>query len=145
MVNDNTNSLNQIEQNFKELIIERCKFCGFDRYLEENPDFKFPKITEDLLGPYTQCFISIPGMFGGFAYYLEETNGKPVLYAEQSSRMDHSDDDYLYFEITLDNSRPLQGEERKTIAKKFRELGKKATEEHAMKLKEIRSNHEPSK
>ncbi len=143
-MNDNTSSLNKLEQNFRGLIIERCKFCGFDRYLEENPDFEFPKITEDLLEPNTQCFISIPGMFGGFTYHLEEIGNEPVLYAEQSSRMDHSDDDYLYFEITLDNSRLLQGEERKTIAKKFRELGKKAAEEHAMKLKEIRSNHEPS-
>lgn len=73
-MNDNTSSLNKLEQNFRKLIIERCKFCGFDRYLEENPDFEFPKITEGLLEPDTQCFISIPGMFGGFTYYLEEVD-----------------------------------------------------------------------
>ena len=142
-MNDNTSSLNKLEQNFKDLLVEwRDKLPLFKEYLAEHPDFEFPKITEDLLEPDTQCFISIPGMFGGFTYCLEEADGNPVLYAEQSSRMDYSDDDYLYFEITLDNSRLLQGEERKAIAKKFRELGKKTHEKHLQELKAMRKKVE---
>ncbi len=130
MVKDNTSSLNKLEQSFRELITERCKFCGFDKYLEENPNFEFPKITEDLLKPNTQGSITIPGMFGGFTYYLKKANSKFVLYAEQSSRMDHDSNDYLYFEITESGSRVLESEERETVRKKFCELTKKTHERH---------------
>ncbi len=140
MAKNNTISLSRLEQNFKELIIERCKFCGFDKYLEENPDFEFSKITEKLLEPNTQCFISIPGMFGGFAYYLEEVDGKFVLYAEQSSRMDYSSDSYLYFKITESGSRMLESEDRKVVQKRFMDLTKKAHEKHLQELKAMRKN-----
>lgn len=122
--------LDKIEQNFKKLIIEQCRFCGFDKYLEENPDFEFPKITEDLLKVDTQNFVTVPGLFGGFSYYLEEVNAEPVLYAEQSSRMDHSSDDYLYFEVIESGSRMLEGEERGAVQGKFRELARKAHEKY---------------
>lgn len=138
MVKDNTSSLNKLEQNFRELIIRQCKFCGFDKYLEENPDFEFPKFTESLLEPYTQGFIAAPGMFGGFTYYLEETSGKFMLYAEQSSRMDYDNDSYLYFEVTENGDRLLNGEEREIIRKRFCELAKKAHEKHLRELKVMR-------
>ena len=138
MAKDNTSSLNKLEQNFRELIIERCKFCGFDKYLEENPNFEFPKIAENILKPNTQNFITIPGMFGSFTYYLEEVDGKPVLYAEQSSRMDHDSNDYLYFEITESGSRVLESEERETVRKRFCELAKKAHERHLQKLETMK-------
>ncbi len=138
MVKNNTNSLSKLEQNFRELIIEQCEFCGFDKYLEENPDFEFPKITEDLLRPDTQGFAAIPGMFGGFTYYLEVVDGRFVLYANQSSRMDYDDNSHLYFEVTENGNRLLDGEERKIIRKKFWELAKKAHEKRLRELKAMR-------
>lgn len=135
-----TSNLSSLEQNFKELILQRCRVYELDK----NPDFKFPKIAKDLLEPDTQVFVTIPGMLGGFTYYLEETDGKHILYAEQSSRMDHSSDDYLYFEITESGSQMLEGEERETVRRKFWELAKKAHEEHLRKLKEAREQYEPS-
>ncbi len=142
---NNTTSLSKIEQNFHDLIIEQCEFRQFDKYLEENPDFEFPKITEDLLRSNVQDFIAIPGMFGGFTYYLEEVDGKLVLYAEQSSRMDHDSDSYAYFEITEDGSRMLESEEQDVARKKFWELAKKVHEEHKRKIEKMRSRYEPSK
>ena len=136
MTKDNTSSLNELGQNFRELIIERCKFSGFDKYLEENPDFEFPKITESLLEPYTQSFIAIPGMFGGFTFYLEEASGKFMLYAEQSSRMDHDSDSYSYFEIIEDGGRTLEGEEREAVQTKFWELSKKEHEARKRRIEE---------
>lgn len=121
-----------LEQNFRELIIERCKFCQFDKYLEENPDFEFPKITENCHG-----YITVPGLFGGFTYCLEKVDDKPVLYAEQSSRMDYDSDSYLYFEITEDGSRTLEGEEREAVRKKFWELAKKEHEARKRRIEEV--------
>lgn len=144
MVKDNTNSLSQIEQNFKELIVERCKFCGFDKYLAENPDFEFPKIDESLLGWENAQHITIPGMFGGFDYFLEEVGDSVVLYAEQSSRMDHDSNSSLVFEISMSKARLLEGEERRIVWEKFRQLDRKRLEEHKRKVME-RKKHEPSK
>lgn len=137
-MNDKISNVKELEQNFRELIIERCKFCGFDKYLEENPDFEFPKITEGLLELHTQGFIAIPGMFGGFTYYLEEADGKPILYAEQSSRMDYDSDSYMYFEITENGSRILEGKERETIMERFWELAKEARRRHLQAMRAIR-------
>ncbi len=131
-----TNDLDKIEQNFKELIIKQCKFCQFDKYLEENPNFEFPKITEDLLKSDAQSFIAIPGLFGGFTYYFEKVNNKPILYAEQSSRMNHSSDDYVYFEITAARSRVLENGARESARQKFWDLAKKA---HAERKRRIES------
>lgn len=117
----------KLEQNFRELIIEKCKFCGFDKYLEENPDFEFPKIAENCSG-----HITIPGMFGGFDYFVKTQGDESVLYAEQSSRMDYSSDDYLYYEITASGSKLLKDEEREVVWKKFRELDKR---EHGTQAK----------
>lgn len=141
---DNTNSLNQIEQNFKELIVKRCKFCDFDKYLADNPDFEFPKIDESLLGWENGQHITIPGMFGGFDYFLEEVGDSDVLYAEQSSRMDYDSNSSLVFEVNMDGDRLLEGEERKVVWEKFRQLDKKRFEEHKRKIAE-RRKHEPSK
>ncbi len=127
---NNTTSLSKIEKNFRELIVKQCEFCKFDKYLEENPDFEFPKIAEDLLRSNAQNFIAVPGMFGGFTYYLEEADNKLTLYMEQSSRMDYDSDSYMYFEITENGSRMLKGEERGAVRRKFWELAKKAHEEH---------------
>ena len=138
MVKDNTSNLNKLEQNFRELIIERCKFCGFDKYLEENPEFELPKVTEDLLKLNTQGFITVPGLFGGFTYYLKRADSKFVLYAEQSSRMDHDSNDYSYFEITESGSRMLENEERETVRKRFYELAKKAHERHLQELEAMK-------
>lgn len=123
-----------LEQNFRKLIVERCKFCGFDRHLAENPDFELPKIDDSLLGWENGRHITIPGMFGGFDYFLEEINGKLVLYAEQSSRMDHDSDSSSVFEISMDESRLLEGEERRAIWEKFRLLDKRRFEEHKRKM-----------
>lgn len=143
MVENNTSSLSELEQNFKDLLIEQCgKLPTFSEYLVEHPDFEFPKITEELLESSMQGFIFIPGLFGGYAYYVEVVNNEPVLYAEQSSRMDYSDDDYLYFEITESGSRMLRNEEREAVQKKFRELTKKAHEKHLQELKAIRKKAE---
>ena len=79
-------------------------------------------------------------MFGGFAYYLEEVDGKFVLYAEQSSRMDYSSDSYLYFKITESGSRMLESEDRKVVQKRFMDLTKKAHEKHLQELKAMRKN-----
>lgn len=138
MMKNNTTSLGKLEQNFRELIVEQCEFCKFDKYLKENPDFEFPKITEDLLRSNVQNFIAIPGMFGGFTYYLEEVDGKLILYANQSSRMDYDDNSYLYFEVTENGNRLLDGEEREIIRKKFWELAKKAHEKRLRELKAMR-------
>ena len=127
-----------LEQNFRELIIERCKFCQFDKYLEENPDFEFPKITENCHG-----YITVPGLFGGFTYYLEKLDDKLVLYAEQSSRMDYDSDSYSVFEIGMSGVRLLEGEERRVVWEKFRQLDKKRLEEHKRKMEE-RRKHELS-
>lgn len=141
MIKDNTSSFSKLEQNFKELLMERCgRLPSFMEVLSEKHDFKFPEITEDLLEPDTQCFISIPGMFGGFAYYLEEMGDKFVLYAEQSSRMNHDSNDYLYFEITESGSKKLEGEEREIMRKKFCDLAKKTHEKHLQKLKAMRES-----
>ncbi len=143
MVKDNTNSLNQIEQNFKELIVERCKFCGFDKYLAENPDFEFLKIDESLLGWENTQHITIPGMFGGFDYFLGKVGDSLALYAEQSSRMDHDSNSSSVFEVNMDGNRLLEGEERKVVWEKFRRLDKKRFEEYRRKVLE-RREHEPS-
>lgn len=140
---DNTNSLKRVEQNFKELIVERCKFCGFDKYLEENPDFEFPKIDESLLGWENVQHITIPGMFGGFDYFLEEVGDSVVLYAEQSSRMDYDSNSSSVFEVGIDGSRLLEGEERRIVWGQFRQLDKKRFEEHKRKVAE-RRKYEPS-
>lgn len=140
---DNTNSLNRIEQNFRKLVIERCKFCGFDKYLAENPDFGFPKIDRSLLGWENGQHITIPGMFGGFDYFLEEVDDSFVLYAEQSSRMDYDSNSSSVFEVGIDGSRLLEGEERRMVWEKFRQLDKKRFEEHKQKATE-RRKYEPS-
>lgn len=137
-----TSDLGAIERNFKELIIRQCKFCGFDKFLEDNPDFEFPEITTELLGWENGRHIMIPGLFGGFGYFLEEADGQPVLYAEQSSRMDHDSSDYLYFEVTADSSRRLEGEEREAVQKKFRKLAMEAHREHLRKVMEARKKAE---
>lgn len=145
MAKDNTNSLSRIEQNFEGLIIERCRFCGFGRYLADNPDFEFPKIDKSLLGWENSQHITIPGMFGGFDYFLEEVgnNHNLVLYAEQSSRMDHDSNSSSVFEVSIDGSRLLEGEERKVVWEKFRRLDKTRFEEHKREVME-RRKHEPS-
>lgn len=133
----------QIEQNFKELIIKRCEFCDFDRYLAENPDFEFPKIDEGLLEWENGQHITIPGMFGGFDYFLEEVGDDFILYAEQSSRMDYDSNSFSVFEVSGDGGRLLDGNERKAVWEKFRQLDKKRFEEHRRKVLEKRKN-EPS-
>ncbi len=137
-------NLSLLEQNFKILIISQCKFCKFDKYLERNPDFEFPKITPELLGWENGEHITIPGLFGGFSYFLEMDNSKPILYAEQSSRMDYDSDSSSVFEVGMDGSRLLEGEERRIVWEKFRQLDRKRLEEHKRKVME-RKKHEPSK
>lgn len=133
----------RLEQNFEKLIINRSKFCGFDEYLTENPDFEFPKITESLLGWENSQHITIPGLFGGFDYFLEEVDSKVVLYAEQSSRMDYDSNSSLVFEISTSEARLLEGEERKMVWEKFRQQDKKRVGEHKRKITEQRK-HESS-
>ncbi len=128
-------SLGILEQKFRKLIIEQCKFCRFDKYLAEHPDFEFPKLTSELLNQDSEQRITIPGLFGGFGYFLETVNDEPVLYAEQSSRMDYSSDDYRYFEITTNGSKLLKGAERQEIQQRFRELDHKMHTEHLQKCK----------
>ena len=141
---NNVSGLVKLEQNFRKLIIERCKFCMFGEYLEDNPAFEFPKIDESLLGWENSQHITIPGLFGGFDYFLEEADGKLILYAEQSSRMDHDSNSSSVFEVSLDRSRLLEGEERKEVWEKFRRLDRKRLEEYKRKVIE-RRKHEPSK
>lgn len=134
----------EIEQNFRELIIRRCGFCGFDKYLVDNPDFEFPKINESLLGWGNGQHITIPGMFGGFDYFLEEVGDNLALYAEQSSRMDHDSNSSSVFEVSVDGSRSLEGAERRTVWEQFRQLDKKRLEERKQKATE-RREYEPGK
>ena len=144
MTKDNTSSLNKLEQNFRELIIKQCKFCGFDKYLADNPDFEFPKIDENLLGWENAQHIAIPGMFGGFDYFLEEVGDSVVLYAEQSSRMDHDSNSSLVFEVSMSEARLLEGNERRTVWEKFRQLDKKRFDEYKQEVVE-RRRYESSK
>lgn len=111
--------------------------------MAENPDFEFPKIDGSLLGWENGQHIAIPGTFGGFDYFLEEVYGRTVLYAEQSSRMDHDSNSSSVFEVSMDGSRLLEGKERRMIWKQFRQLDKKRFEEHKRKMEE-RRQHEPS-
>ena len=136
MINSITTDLKTLERNFRELIIERCCFCGFDKYLTENPDFEFPRIARDLLGWENSQHITIPGLFGGFDYFFEDIDGKIVLYAEQSSRMDHDSDSSSVFEVGMDGNRLLEGEERRIVWEKFRQLDRKRLEEHKRKVME---------
>ncbi len=131
------NEVQKIEQNFRELIIEKSRFCGFDKYLEENSDFEFPEVTRDLLGWENGRRIVIPGMFGGFDYFLEETPQGLVLYTEQSSRMDRDSSDYLYYEVTEHGSRRLEGEEREAAHEKFWKMVRR---QHEERMREIRKN-----
>lgn len=133
MTENSISLLDKLEQNFKSLIIERCKFCGFDKYLEENSNFEFPKVTEGLLGWENGEHITIPGLFGGFDYFLEKIDNETRLYAEQSSRMDYSSDNSAIFEVTANGSKLLEGDERKMIWRKFRQLDKKRFEERRNK------------
>ncbi len=154
----------QLTQNFRKLIIAECKFCGFDQYLATNPDFEFPKITTALYNSASDMYITIPGLFGGFNYFLEQTTkqtanqvstqadrrsdrqanervgeqaaGEPILYVEQSSRMYRDGSDYSYFAITASGSRLLKGEERENIHQKFQQFAKRAYEK---RMSEIRS------
>ncbi len=135
--------MKELEQNFRELIIERCRFCGFDKYLADNPDFEFPKIDEGLLGWENSQHITIPRMFGGFDYFLGKVGNNLVLYAEQSSRMDHDSNSSSVFEVSMDGSRLLKGKERKMVWEQFRQLDKKRFEEHKREVIE-RRKHEPS-
>ncbi len=139
---DITDDLDKLERDFQELIIRQCTFCGFDKFLEENPDFEFPKITEELLGWENGRHITIPGLFGGFDYFLEKVGGVSVLYAEQSSRMDYDSDAYSYCEITANGSRLLEGEEREIAREKFWKLAKKAHEERLQKLRKMQKETE---
>lgn len=82
-------------------------------------------------------------MFGGFDYFLEEVDDSLVLYAEQSSRMDHDSNSSSVFEVSIDGSRLLEGEERRVVWGQFRQLDKKRFEEHKRKMEE-RRKHEPS-
>lgn len=135
----------ELGQKFRELIIQQCKFCGFDKYLEDNPDFEFPKIDKGLLRWENSHHITIPGTFGSFDYFLEEVdnNHNLVLYTEQSSRMDHDSNSSLVFEISTSEARLLEGEERRIVWEKFRQLDKKRFEEHKRKMEE-RRKHESS-
>ena len=143
MVKFDKTDLEKLEQGLCELIIERCKFCGFDKSLADNPDFEFLKIDESLLGWENSQHITIPGMFGEFDYFLEEVGNNLVLYVEQSSRMDYDSDSYSVFEIGMSGVRLLEGEERRVVWEKFRQLDKKRLEEHKRKMEE-RRKHELS-
>ena len=74
--------LKKIEENFHMLIK--------DFYLREENigdyDYSFPKVTGDLF--VREDFNRVPGMYGGFFYFLKLEGGKPVLYVNASSRMD---------------------------------------------------------
>lgn len=134
---------NKLEQNFRELIIQQCKFCGSDKYLAENPDFDFPKVDNGLLGWENGQHITIPGMFGGFDYFLEEVGSNVILYVEQSSRMDHDSNSSSVFEVGADGARLLESEERRTVWEEFRRLDKKRLDGYKRKMEE-RREHEPS-
>ncbi len=140
MIKGNTNSLNQIGQNFKKLVVKQCEFCKFGKYLADNPDFEFPKIDESLLGWENGQHITIPGMFGGFDYFLVKigNNHNLVLYAEQSSRMDHDSNSSSVFEVSMSGAKLLEGEERRIVWEQFRQLDKKRLEEHKRKMEERR-------
>lgn len=82
---------------------------------------------------------------GGFDYFLEEVgnNHNLVLYAEQSSRMDHDSNSSSVFEVSIDGSRLLEGEERRVVWEQFRQLDKKRFGEYKRRVEE-RGQHEPS-
>ena len=72
----------KIEENFKILIKD------FFLYKGDMGDYEycFPELTDDLY--IKEEFNRVPGMYGGFFYFLKLEDGKPILYAEASSRMD---------------------------------------------------------
>ena len=61
----------------------------------------------------------------------------------RSSRMDYDSDGSSVFEVGMDGNRLLEGEERRIVWEKFRQLDKKRLEEHKRKMEEGRQ-HEPS-
>ncbi|MBO6111289.1 MAG: hypothetical protein J6P12_10645 [Methanobrevibacter sp.] len=65
--------LKKIENNFHNLI----------KNIEIGDDYKFPKLTRDLLKK--EEFVHVPGMCGGFICFLSCENEKIVLYANTIS------------------------------------------------------------
>ena len=74
--------LKKIEENFKVLINDFFLFKGDMGDYE----YHFPELTDDLY--INEDFNRVPGMYGGFFYFLKLEDGKPILYANASSRMD---------------------------------------------------------
>lgn len=74
--------LKKVERNFHILIK--------DLFLNEkcigDYDYRLPELSEDSFG--REEFHRVPGMYGGFFYSLKLEDGKPILYANASSRMD---------------------------------------------------------
>ncbi|MBR4447200.1 hypothetical protein [Methanobrevibacter sp.] len=99
--------LKKIEENFHILIN--------DFYLSQDCigdyDYRFPKITEDLF--VREDFNRVPGMYGGFFYFLNLESGKPILYANASSRMDLDEliiiDEICYTWVDDDYGKMLSG------------------------------------
>ena len=81
--------LKAIQNHFHELIIERAK-QGWDctAFLaDENK--KLPEITNEtyIKTQKERAWYPVPGMYGGFAYQLNERDGKPLLITESWSRV----------------------------------------------------------
>ena len=89
---DDLSSLKKVERNF-HILIE-------DFFLIKNMigdyDYHLPELREDCFDK--EEFHRVPGMYGGFFYILKLEDGKPVLHANASSRMD-LDEDYIIDEI----------------------------------------------
>lgn len=73
--------LRKIEGNFHELI---GKFLN--RKCIGDYEYSLPELDEELLNH--ERFHRVPGMFGGFFYFMTVEDGRYVLYAHASSRMD---------------------------------------------------------
>ena len=76
----NQNELQIIQNHFHNLILERAKRIDSFMALE---DKNLPVITNDIF----LRWYPVPGMYGGFCYWLIERNGCPILMTESWCRV----------------------------------------------------------
>lgn len=74
-------SIAAIERHFHAVMRERAG------ELMDEHDVELPRLTASLVGEAAAAWLPIPGMAGGFAYWLELRATGPVLISESWSRV----------------------------------------------------------
>jgi len=94
-------SLKSIQDHFHELIIRRTQgLCPLDEF--ELPDLL--TAPDDLI--HHPIFLTIPGMYGGFSYWLQEKNGETVLISESWCRVGEGSEER--YEISASTCRQIE-------------------------------------